>query len=344
MGCCGDNVVKQCTVTGADPGIIPEEISDVLSNSIARIEYELNENNYMSTGFFIKFTIKQKLYHFFLTCEHSIKKEILQNEREIFLYFGKIKNEKVLKIKLDKNQRFIQTNETLDVSIIQILPQDNISEDKFLLPDFNYLNGNINYINKQIYIGSYPDVIEHKKEKHFSSGVIRSIAKNKINFFHSADTREGSSGSPIINSDKKVVGIHDGEYNGINYGTFIGSIINELNNEGNNENIIDDEPFENNNKVTNDNEKNNDINKNDKKNNENEQPKENNQNNTFDQNSYVNNLINTSPILSLDQQSAQNFGNILGNPNYLNYVKNYYSNPAVREMLNNDQNFKYVKT
>ena len=116
MGCCGDNVVKQCTVTGADPGIIPEEISDVLSNSIARIEYELNENNYMSTGFFIKFTIKQKLYHFFLTCEHSIKEEILQNEREIFLYFGKIKNEKVLKIKLDKNQRFIQTNKTLDIS------------------------------------------------------------------------------------------------------------------------------------------------------------------------------------------------------------------------------------
>ena len=167
MGCCGDKVVKQCTVKGADPGIIPEEISDVLSNSIARIEYELNKFIHISTGFFIKFTINQELYHFFLTCEHSIKEEILQNEREIFLYFGKIKNEKVLKIKLDKNKRFIQTNKTLDVSIIQILPQDNISEDKFLLPDFNYLNGNINYINKQIYIGSYPDVIEHKKEKHF---------------------------------------------------------------------------------------------------------------------------------------------------------------------------------
>ena len=65
MGCCGDKVVKQCTVKGADPGIIPEEISDVLSNSIARIEYELNKFIHISTGFFIKFTIKQKLYHFF---------------------------------------------------------------------------------------------------------------------------------------------------------------------------------------------------------------------------------------------------------------------------------------
>ena len=66
MGCCEDKVINQRTVAGADPGIIPEEIIDVLSNSIARIEYKLDIDDIVfSTGFFIKFMMKQKLLHFF---------------------------------------------------------------------------------------------------------------------------------------------------------------------------------------------------------------------------------------------------------------------------------------
>ena len=71
MGCCSreDKLVPQRMVEGADPGIIPEEIADVLSNSIARIEYAIDSSkNALSTGFFIKLKIKEKSYYFLFTC------------------------------------------------------------------------------------------------------------------------------------------------------------------------------------------------------------------------------------------------------------------------------------
>ena len=45
-------------------------------------------------------------------------------------------------------------------------------------------------------------------------------------------------------------------------------------------------------------------------------------------------------MFSLSQENMTKFGNLLSNPNYVNYVKNYYSNPAVREGLKNVQNFQ----
>ena len=347
MGCCtGEGkLVPQLLIEGADPVIIPEEIADVLSNSIVRIEYAIDSlNNNISTGFFIKLKIKEKSYHFLFTCEHSIREKEIQSEIIIFLYFGKARKESLLKMRLDQKERFIKAYKDLDVTIIQILPKDNISEDKFLLPDFNYINGASDYIDKQIYIGGYPKVIIHKKEKHFSSGVIRSLSNNKTNFFHSSDTREGSSGSPIVNSDKKVIGIHNGAYQKLNYGTFISSIIVRLTTERNIEKINDNTPYENNNKEINDKEERDEIPnieaKKDEDKNEDEQPKEDIKINTFNENNYINNLIKSSPMLTLSQENMSKFGNLVGNPNYVNYIKNYYSNPVVREGLKNDQNFQ----
>ena len=124
-------------------------------------------NNNISTGFFIKLKIKEKSFHFLFTCEHSIREKEIQSEIIIFLYFGKARKERLLKIRLDQKERFIKAYKDLDITIIQILPKDNISEDKFLLPDFNYINGASDYIDKQIYIGGYPKVIIHKKRKAF---------------------------------------------------------------------------------------------------------------------------------------------------------------------------------
>jgi len=45
-------------------------------------------------------------------------------------------------------------------------------------------------------------------------------------------------------------------------------------------------------------------------------------------------------VFSLSQDNMIKFGNLINKPNYINYVKSYYSNPAVREGLKNDQNFQ----
>ena len=86
------------------------------------------------------------------------------------------------------------------------------------------------YLNSQVYTAGYPNVDIHKGDKHYSSGIIKQISNNGYTFTHNCDTKEGSSGGPIINYDKLVIGIHFGsiEEKNINVGTFIGEIIKEL--------------------------------------------------------------------------------------------------------------------
>ena len=64
-----------------------------------------------------------------------------------------------------------------------------------------------------------------------SSGLIKKIDENEKNFEHSCDTRNGSSGSPIINNNSLVIGIHYGgdKNNTTNYVYFIGAILDKLN-------------------------------------------------------------------------------------------------------------------
>lgn len=270
----------------------------------------------------MKFKINNKFFNFLFTCEHCIEESTIKSETEISLYFGKSKDEKFLKIKLDKKERFIKAYQVFDITMIQILKKDRISEDKFLLPDSNYLKGISKYVKKQIYTCGYPSVDSHKKEKHFSSGIIRTV-NDDFSFFHSSDTRAGSSGSPIIDIDKMVIGIHKGANKTLNIGFFISPAIDELTEEEINKivNFIKESKEE-------------------EESNE-EEPKDNTNSNTFNQNNYINNLLNSSTsIMNLSQENITKFGILLNNPNYINYVKNYYSNPYVRENLKKDRNFQ----
>ena len=63
------------------------------------------------------------------------------------------------------------------------------------------------YLNSQVYTAGYPNVDIHKGDKHYSSGIIKQTLNNGYTFFHTCDTKEGSSGGPIINYDKLVIGI-----------------------------------------------------------------------------------------------------------------------------------------
>jgi V8-like Glu-specific endopeptidase len=75
-----------------------------------------------------------------------------------------------------------------------------------------------------------------------STGIIEAIESGC--FYHTCDTREGSSGSPIINNSKQIIGIHigfDKELN-MNIGSFIGQIINKIkfNKDDNKQNLINE--------------------------------------------------------------------------------------------------------
>jgi V8-like Glu-specific endopeptidase len=237
MGCCAfksaetidNNDKTQCIVKNASSSFVPEIISEKISSSILRIEFEKK----ISTGFFIKINLNKKHHNFILTCAHSISQENINSKITMIIFYGKINKETEQKIKLDSNERFIKCfmNYNIDATIIEVLQEDNIPEDKYLYPDLNYENGYDQYIGNEIFTGGYPKVSIYKGDKHFSSGSIRGYKdKNKFNFCHNCATEEGSSGSPLINVNLQVIGIHYG-CNGqqtINHGVFIGEIIKNL--------------------------------------------------------------------------------------------------------------------
>ena len=127
------------------------------------------------------------------------------------------------------NSRFNRFKRRYGDFLIEIIESDEIPEDKFLSSDLNYSSGYNNYLREKIIVAGYP--IDKKYEgRHISSGEIIGII-NKFELKHNADTKIGSSGSPICSFEKQyMIGIHkQGDMKDkCNYGTFIGSVLDEL--------------------------------------------------------------------------------------------------------------------
>ena len=203
----------ECIVRKDNPGLISKRVSEKLFNSIARIEFEIQDENKkkllkVSTGFFMKINIKEKQYNFLITCYHTIKEKYIDANININVFYEKEGKEEKINIELNRNKRFIKCYDLLDTTLIKIMKKDNIPEDKYLFPDFNYKNGYNHYENIQIFTAGYPENDEYKGEIFTSAGLISRI--NETDFEHSCDTEKGSSGSPLINSNKHVIGIHYG--------------------------------------------------------------------------------------------------------------------------------------
>jgi len=244
MGCLTLNTKNEkeneCIIKGGTNYIVPGKIIEKLSETIVRIENE----NIISTGFFMKINVQEINHNFLFTCAHSITKENINSKKTISIFYGKAEQETEKKIELDNNKRFIKCfiDDDIDATIIEILPEDKIPENKYLYPDLNYINGFDNYINEKIiFTAGYPDMGIYKGEKHYSGGEIFGIKfdnddnnNNKnYHFYHKCSTKKGSSGSPLVNASLQVIGIHYGgnKKKSLNFGVFVGAIIKILNND-----------------------------------------------------------------------------------------------------------------
>jgi hypothetical protein len=207
---------------------ISESSSDRLYNSIVRIKP--CDKDISGTGFFIKLNIKGKIKFFLASCNDLISKDLADKKREIDIYYGKINKETKKTIRLDSAQRYIRIfGNPIDVILIEIIKKDDIPEDKYLYPDFNYKNGYNIYESKVFYLAGYP---LNKNERFISSGKIKIISDFELE--HTLDTSGGSSGSPICLSENlNVVGIHlRGDKSlPVNYGTLLGYIIDIIDKE-----------------------------------------------------------------------------------------------------------------
>ena len=128
-----------------------------------------------------------------------------------------------ININLNKSERFIECYKSLDITVIEIRPQDKIEEKYFLLPNLETNE----FINKEIYIPQFAGGLFRSSE-----GMIKNIDKG-FEIIHSADTVYGSSCSPIfLKNSKKVIGIHKAGDISLkeNYGTLISYLIQSLSN------------------------------------------------------------------------------------------------------------------
>ena len=181
----------------------------------------------VSSGFLIKLFKRDQDFFCLITCEHVITTKMIKKRNTINMYYDN--ESKSREIKLNPDERFIKafTDITMDATVVEILPKDNISSDYFLSTFLDYKDNFDALAGKDIAIIQYP-----KGELNYSYGKIKEITNNtKYEFAHSASTEEGSSGSPIfLKGATKVIGIHKGGNDLENFADFIWPIFNYFKN------------------------------------------------------------------------------------------------------------------
>ena len=196
------------------------KIIEQMEKCICKIKYE----NEQGTGFFTKIPIPktEKPLPVLILCNHTHKEKL--EEKDVILM--SIESEREMK-KMDIKGRKYYTNKDYDVTIIELKEKDNISHSYYLESDDSMIkdikeekddeNGNDKYIDETVYIIQYPE-----GDLSVSFGIVQKICEDKkYDFRHLCCTTYGSSGSPIILRNNKVIGIHKMGNKTYNLGTFL---------------------------------------------------------------------------------------------------------------------------
>jgi len=219
---------KEAILTGY-PNVISYECTKKIINQMETSICKINIEQKQGTGFFCKipFPDEKNMLPVFITNNHVINKDLLFKEN-VKIEFDIEEENEPRKMNLSKRLKY--TNEEYDTTIIEIKEIDNIKNylklDDNIFEDILNNNNRLNkYKNKTIYIIQYP-----KGDLSVSYGVLNQIYEDKKhNFNHKCSTEKGSSGSPILNINNKVIGIHKENYiNNFNIGTFLNYPIKEF--------------------------------------------------------------------------------------------------------------------
>ena len=211
------------------PNILSYECSKNIIEQMEKNICKIKIGDNQGTGFFCKipFPDKNKMLNVFITNNHIINENLLsKNDTKIIV---NIENEDH-PIQIDLNDKRKYTNKEYDVTIIEIKEKENIHH--FLELDNIIINGilevnnkNFKYEDETIYILQYP-----KGKLSVSYGVLNKLCEDKkYNFNHKCSTEGGSSGSPMLNLNNKVIGIHKESCNyNYNRGIFLNYPIKEF--------------------------------------------------------------------------------------------------------------------
>ena len=204
-----------------------EKIIEQMKKNICKIILD----QIQGTGFFCKipFPDHNKMLPVLITSSHVINEEFLNKEDEkIALEIKADPNIKELNLK----DRIKYANKKYDTTIIEIKPEDNISDflelDDIIVDDIiSDKNKNEVFIEENIYILEYV-----KGELNYSTGILSNTDENnKVLLRHTCGTGIGSTGSPILNvKTNRVIGIHLSKVMNKSYGlgTFLNYLLKEF--------------------------------------------------------------------------------------------------------------------
>ena len=216
--------IKECTIVSSSPLEKVDRIITKVSKSICKIQIETEtaSKTKKGTGFLLAFDIEKERFYCLISNEHVIEEKLLNKDNDI--YFSYDNEFKKVNINLNNKERYMKSFKDigLDITIVEILEEDNISKDYFLYPELKEKK-NEELIDSSIFIPQYPGGNELMNAK----GKIKHI--KKYEFTHLANTEQGSSGSPIfLENSIRVLGIHKegSRLKNENYADFIYPAIN----------------------------------------------------------------------------------------------------------------------
>ena len=178
-------------------------IKEQMKNSVIKIRL----NGGYGSGFLcnLLFTNIQNQWSVLITNNHVLNENDIKPNKDI--EFSLNNDKSIYKIKIGKSRITYTRKKPIDITIIEIKPNDSLSTDLFLDIDNSIFQNNINEIlvEKSIYLLHYPK----GGKVEYSVGTIKKINNNNIEHLCASD--EGSSGGPLMNlSNYKVIGIHKG--------------------------------------------------------------------------------------------------------------------------------------
>ena len=220
-------------ISTGSQNLIRYECTKTILNQMEKCICKIEIDSKQGTGFFCQIPFPEAkeydMLPIFITSSNLINRKFLDEEKNKISF--DIKKDKPIKsIYLKKRKKYI--NEEYGITIIEIKEQDNIKNylklDDVILNNILNKKNNINYkryVNKPIYTIQYP-----KGDLSLSYGILDNINEfEKYNFTHKCITKEGSSGSPILTMDNKLIGIHNEKINdNPNQGTFLYHALKEF--------------------------------------------------------------------------------------------------------------------
>ena len=222
--------INETVLTGY-PSPIPYDCSKEIIKQMEKNICKLKIGNDQGTGFFCKIPFPDKEHQLtvLITNNHVIDENLLFKENAVIPLDIKDRNE-LKYLNLNNRMKSTYHEDIYDTTIIEIKKEDEIND--YLELDDNIINNIKNdeinikeYIDKTMYIIQYPE-----GESSVSYGIfLTTFEDKKYNIVHKCCTKEGSSGSPILNINKnKVIGIHKKGDKKYNIGTLLNYPIKEF--------------------------------------------------------------------------------------------------------------------